>query len=103
MDTNTTGRVRTALVIGGGIAGPVAATALVKAGIQASVHEAYPAPSEGIGGDRALAPTRLGALRTIGAGEPARAWATPISGRVVAVAGRAQRLPSLAGLEPLQI
>lgn len=33
-------RTRTALVIGGGIAGPVAAMALQKAGIQAGVYEA---------------------------------------------------------------
>ena len=32
---------RTALVIGGGIAGPVAAMALRKAGIDAVVYEAY--------------------------------------------------------------
>ena len=33
-----------ALVIGGGIAGPVAAMALQKAGIQATVYEAYSGP-----------------------------------------------------------
>ena len=41
--------VRTALVIGGGIAGPVAAMALRKAGIDATVHEAYSGPAEEIG------------------------------------------------------
>ena len=34
--------IRSALVIGGGIAGPVAAMALQKAGIDAVVYEAYP-------------------------------------------------------------
>ena len=36
--------IRSALVIGGGIAGPVAAMALQKAGIDAVVYEAYPSP-----------------------------------------------------------
>lgn len=35
---------RTALVIGGGIAGPSAAMALQEAGIQATVYEAYHSP-----------------------------------------------------------
>jgi 2-polyprenyl-6-methoxyphenol hydroxylase-like FAD-dependent oxidoreductase len=34
--------IKTALVIGGGIAGPVTALALHKAGISATVYEAYP-------------------------------------------------------------
>ena len=34
--------IKTALVIGGGIAGPTAALALRKAGIEATVYEAYP-------------------------------------------------------------
>ena len=42
MSTATTSKVRTALVIGGGIAGPVVATALLKAGIQATVYEEPP-------------------------------------------------------------
>ena len=42
-------RVRTAVVIGGGIAGPVAALALHKAGIEATIHEAYPTAAEGLG------------------------------------------------------
>ena len=36
-------RVRTALIIGGGIAGPVSAMALQKAGIESTVFEARPA------------------------------------------------------------
>ena len=46
---------QTALVIGGGIAGPVAATALTMAGIDAAVYEARdPAGANGIGGSLAL-------------------------------------------------
>ena len=40
---------RTALVIGGGIAGPVAAMALRKAGIEATVYEAYQGTADGVG------------------------------------------------------
>src|ERR1700735_4938544 len=56
--STATSKVRTALVIGGGIAGPVAATALLKAGVQATVYEAYPTLAEGIGGGLALAANR---------------------------------------------
>lgn len=97
-------KVRTALVIGGGIAGPVAATALVKAGIQATVHEAYPTQTEGIGGGLALAPNGMAALGLIGGADAAvRALATPITGTVMAVGENSRRLPSLADVEPLQV
>jgi hypothetical protein len=39
---------RTALVIGGGIAGPVTALALRRAGIDATVHEAYASTADGV-------------------------------------------------------
>ena len=61
---------QSALVIGGGIAGPVAATALVMAGIDAAVYEARPADpasADGIGGSLALEPNGLAALRIVGA------------------------------------
>jgi len=103
MSTATTSKVRTALVIGGGIAGPVVATALLKAGIQATVYEAYPTLAEGIGGGLALAPNGLAALGLIGADDAVRALATPITGTVMAVGRNSRRLPSLAGVEPLQI
>ena len=48
--------VQTALVIGSGIAGPVAATALAMAGIDAALYEARvsdPASANGIGGSLA--------------------------------------------------
>src|SRR5258708_20143631 len=103
MSTATTSKVSTALVIGGGIAGPVVATALLKAGIRATVHEAYPPLTEGIGGGLALDPNGLAALGLIGAGDAVRAPATPITGTVMAVGGSPRRLPSLADVEPLQI
>src|SRR4051794_35066278 len=62
-------KVRTALVIGGGIAGPVVAAALCRAGLEATVYEAYPAPSNGVGSALALAPNGLAALSIIDAAD----------------------------------
>ncbi|MGH3417330.1 MAG: FAD-dependent oxidoreductase [Actinocrinis sp.] len=98
-----TSKVRTALVIGGGIAGPVTATALHKAGIQATVYEAYPTLAEGIGGGLALAPNGLAALGVIGADDAVRALATPVTGTVMAIGENRRRLPGLADVEPLRI
>ena len=103
VSTVTTSKVRSALVAGGGIAGPVVATALLKAGIEATVYEAYPALAEGIGGGLALAPNGMAALGIIGADAAVRALATPVSGTVMAVGRNSRRLPSLADVEPLQI
>src|SRR5271154_1741997 len=103
MSTATTSKVRTALVIGGGIAGPVVATALLKAGIQATVYEAYPTLAEGIGGGLALAPNGLAPLGPICADAAGPALPPPVTGTVMAIGGHAGRLPSLADVEPLQI
>ncbi|PZS26444.1 MAG: monooxygenase [Pseudonocardiales bacterium] len=96
-------KVRTVLVIGGGIAGPVAATALHKAGLQATVYEAYPAASKGIGSALALAPNGLAALGIIDADAAVRAIALPITGTAVSIAGRNIALPGLPDLPPLQM
>jgi len=64
--------VRTALVIGGGIAGPVAAMALRRAGIEPTVYEAYAGTADGVGGMLTVAPNGLDALRIIGADEVVR-------------------------------
>lgn len=53
--------VTSALVIGGGVAGPVAATALRAAGIEATVYEAYPGPAYNIGSALGFAPNGLAA------------------------------------------
>ncbi|MFI0928090.1 FAD-dependent oxidoreductase [Streptomyces sp. NPDC021012] len=76
--TRTDG-TRTALVIGGGIAGPVAAMALRQAGIEASVHEAYGSTADGIGGGMTIAPNGQNALDAIGAGDLVRAIGTPVT------------------------
>ncbi len=62
---------RTALVVGGGIAGPAVAMALQMAGIDSVVYEAHAAPAEGIGTFLTLATNGVAALRALGAEEPA--------------------------------
>jgi FAD-dependent urate hydroxylase len=71
---------RTALVIGGGIAGPVAAMALQKAGIQATVYEARPRGAEGIGVFLTIASNGIDALRTIETDGPVLAAGFPTPG-----------------------
>ncbi len=93
----------TAIVIGGGIAGPVAATAFQQAGISATVYEAYPAASDGIGGDLALAANGMRALGIIGVDDAVRAIALPITGQIMSVNGRGLELPGLDGVEPMQM
>ena len=69
---------RTALVIGGGIAGPATALALHKAGIRARVLEAHPTAATGIGGAFMVAPNGLAALRLLGLDEQIRRIGQPI-------------------------
>lgn len=64
MSTRTT---TTALIIGGGIAGPVAAMALQKAGIDATVYEAYQGTADGVGGMLGIAPNGVRALSVLDA------------------------------------
>ena len=54
-----------ALIIGGGIAGPVTAMALQKAGIESVVYEAYGRTSDGVGAFLTLAVNGLEALREL--------------------------------------
>ncbi|MFI9100261.1 FAD-dependent oxidoreductase [Streptomyces fildesensis] len=68
---------RSALVIGGGIGGPVAAMALHRAGIEATVYEAYASTADGVGGGLGLAPNGLAALDVIGVGDLVREIGTP--------------------------
>ncbi|MFF2088351.1 FAD-dependent oxidoreductase [Nocardia sp. NPDC058176] len=93
---------RSALVIGGGIAGPVVATALRKAGIESHVYEAYSGPSDGIGSGLALAPNGVAALDIIDAGDAVRRIALPVAHMRLAVGGREHILPVLADQPPLQ-
>ena len=58
-------RPRKALIIGAGIAGPVAAIFLRRAGIEAAIYEAWPY-SNGIGGGLQIAPNGMHVLDEIG-------------------------------------
>ncbi len=95
---------RSAVVIGAGIAGPVAAIALRKAGIAADVYEAYPGPADGIGGPVVLHQNGLLALDIVAVGDAVRVASPAWPGTVVYVAGR--RLgeqPRPLGTEPRRI
>ncbi|HZW88240.1 MAG TPA: NAD(P)/FAD-dependent oxidoreductase, partial [Myxococcaceae bacterium] len=59
-----------ALVIGGGIAGPVVGMALQRVGIESAVFEASPVPSDGVGAFLTLASNGLDALQAIDAHRP---------------------------------
>jgi FAD-dependent urate hydroxylase len=72
---------RTAVIIGGGIAGPVAAMALRRAGIHATVYEAHAHSAEAIGIFLTLASNGIDALRTIEADTRALAAGHPAPGR----------------------
>jgi FAD-dependent urate hydroxylase len=71
---------RTALVIGGGIAGPAAAMALQKAGIDSVVYESHPTGADGIGVFLTLGSNGVDALRVLGADRPALAVGFPTPG-----------------------
>jgi 2-polyprenyl-6-methoxyphenol hydroxylase-like FAD-dependent oxidoreductase len=97
-------KVKTALVIGGGVAGPVAAMALRRAGVQATVYEAYPTTADGVGGSLAIAPNGLCALRAVEAEDAVLAISRPMP-RMVMVVGRKRlgELDGLPGLPPMQL
>lgn len=90
--------IKTAAVIGGGIAGPVTALALRRAGIEATVYEAYRNTADGLGGMLMVAPNGLSALEVAGvdhglAGQPIH--------RMVMTDGRGRRMGEFAGLTGL--
>ncbi|MEU9008704.1 FAD-dependent monooxygenase [Streptomyces sp. NPDC048479] len=78
-----TAQTRTALVIGGGIAGPIAAMALEKAGIEATVYEAHRPTADGVGGGMSIAPNGLDALDVIGVGDLVRPQGLPVTSIVM--------------------
>ncbi|MCC9310184.1 FAD-dependent monooxygenase [Kitasatospora sp. RB6PN24] len=75
--------INTALVIGGGVAGPVTAMALQQAGIEATIHEAYQGTADGVGAGLGLAPNGLAALDAIGAGDLVRGLGDPMKSIVL--------------------
>ncbi|MFJ4651423.1 FAD-dependent monooxygenase [Nocardia sp. NPDC088792] len=95
---------RSAIVIGGGISGPVTATALHRAGIDVTVFEAYPGPAYGIGANLALAPNGTAALEIIGAADAVRAAANAnITSSGMSVGGKRIEMPTLQNVEPLRV
>jgi FAD-dependent urate hydroxylase len=98
-------QTRTALVIGGGIAGPVAAMALRKAGIEARVYEAYGSTADGIGGALSIAPNGLTALGVIGADGAVRRVGFPMTAMVMQswTGKRLGEFGTPPGLPPMQL
>jgi FAD-dependent urate hydroxylase len=86
---------RTALVIGGGIAGPVAAMALQHAGVEAIVYEAYDTPADYAGLFLNTASNGLDVLSTLDINVPARADGFPIP-RMAMWSGTGKRLGEVA-------
>jgi FAD-dependent urate hydroxylase len=87
--------MRKALIAGGGIAGPVTAMALQRAGIEAEVFEAH-APGAGDAGSYlTVASNGLDALRAVGADKPvlAASFPTPVN---VLLSGTGRRLGSVS-------
>jgi len=89
-----------ALIVGGGIAGPVAALALRKAGIDSTVFESHASTADGVGGVLMIAPNGLNALRIIGANGVVRAIGQPIR-RMAMADGSGKRFGEFAGLPGL--
>lgn len=101
MSKSTQKRVEKALVIGGGVAGPVAAMALRRAGIEATVYEAYPTTADGMGGSLALAPNGRAALEIVGVRDALDGL--PIPKQVMSFGGRQVELPGLPDLAPMLV
>jgi 2-polyprenyl-6-methoxyphenol hydroxylase-like FAD-dependent oxidoreductase len=80
MEQNTAKYTKSALVIGAGIAGPVAAMALQKAGIEATVYEAHESTAEGVGGGMSIAPNGIEALASIALDHVVRPLGVPMTG-----------------------
>jgi FAD-dependent urate hydroxylase len=90
-----------ALIIGGGVAGPVTAVALQRAGIDAVVYEAHVPTTEEVGSYLTVATNGIDALRAIGADTPVldAGFPTPTNlllsgtGRRLGAASNGGRLP----------
>jgi 2-polyprenyl-6-methoxyphenol hydroxylase-like FAD-dependent oxidoreductase len=76
-------RARTAIIIGGGIAGPATAMALAEAGLEATVYEARPDGADGGGVMLTLAVNGIDALRAIDADAAAAAVAAGFATRQI--------------------
>ncbi|OLF11842.1 FAD-dependent oxidoreductase [Actinophytocola xanthii] len=97
------GKVGSALVVGGGVAGPVTALALRRAGIDATVYEAYPSTADGVGGTLALAANGQAALELVGARDAVVDSGVPITRQVLSFGGREVEVPGLTGVAPARL
>ena len=79
-----------ALIIGGGIAGPVVALLLHRAGIEAEIYEARGADEDYASSWLILASNGLGVLKTLGLAEPVTAEGSPIP-RMLLSSGKGKR------------
>ncbi|GAA4211881.1 FAD-dependent oxidoreductase [Actinocatenispora rupis] len=73
----------TAVVVGGGIAGPVTAMALQRAGIEATVYEAYDSTADGVGAMLSIAPNGQAALDVLAAGHVLDGIARPMTAMAI--------------------
>jgi 2-polyprenyl-6-methoxyphenol hydroxylase-like FAD-dependent oxidoreductase len=78
-----------ALVIGGGMAGPVTAMALEQAGIDSAVYEAYDRTADGVGAFLTLAVNGMAALHELGLGHLVRGKGFDTPTMVAEMDGRA--------------
>lgn len=93
--------IRSALVIGGGIAGPVTAMALQKAGIEATVYEAYQRTADSVGGGLSIAPNGQAALAVLGADHVVRRIGTPMTAMVIQ-SWTGKHLATFGGTDPAE-
>lgn len=99
------GTVTSAIVIGGGIAGPVAALALQKAGIAVTVFEGHDGFADGVGGALSIAPNGRTALAAVDADHVVERVGTPMSGMVLRswTGKRLAEFGSFDDLPPMQL
>jgi 2-polyprenyl-6-methoxyphenol hydroxylase-like FAD-dependent oxidoreductase len=79
--------MRKAVIVGGGVAGPVTAMALQRAGIEGVVYEAYPPTAGEVGSYLTVASNGLDALRAIDAEQTVRAAGFPTPTNVLLSSG----------------
>jgi 2-polyprenyl-6-methoxyphenol hydroxylase-like FAD-dependent oxidoreductase len=84
-----------ALIAGGGVAGPVTAMALQRAGIDAVVYEAHVPSTEEVGSYLGLASNGLDALRAIDADKPVLAAGFPTATNIL-LSGTGRRLGAVS-------
>src|SRR5260370_20761128 len=81
---------RKALIIGGGIAGPVAALSLQRAGIEAEIYEARDTPEDYASSWLIMASNGLDVLKTLGLDDPVSVDGSPIP-RMILWSGKGKR------------